>query len=37
MVEQSARLLEHRTGDGVARWKERILDAGLTNEIELRA
>ena len=38
MVEQSVRLLEHRTGHGVDEWKRRIADAGAaTSEVELRA
>jgi hypothetical protein len=37
MLEQSARLLEERTGAAVPEWLRRIHAAGLTNEIELRA
>ncbi|MDX6284694.1 MAG: hypothetical protein QOG53_179 [Frankiales bacterium] len=37
MLEQSARLLEHRTGATVPEWCERISAAGLTNEMELRS
>jgi hypothetical protein len=37
MIEQSARLLEQRTGAGVSEWMQRIQAAGLTNEMELRS
>jgi hypothetical protein len=37
MIEQSARLLEDRTGAGVPEWVQRIQAAGLTNEMELRS
>jgi hypothetical protein len=37
MVEQSARLLEARTGTGVDEWVQRVRAAGLGTEMELRA
>ena len=37
MVEQSARLLEARTGAGVDEWVQRIRSAGLGTEMELRS
>ncbi|HEV7899576.1 MAG TPA: DUF5655 domain-containing protein [Planosporangium sp.] len=37
MVESSARLLQRRTGAGVAEWNARVRDSGIDTEPELRA